>query len=91
MDKGEANEGQGLNLEAFNLLTLRQTIQSVGEPNWAAVCSDSTNVTLASRRLVHSLVETILNLNDAIHHFHNTIGDINNLPRLKSVGVFQII
>jgi len=63
-----------------------QTIQSIGESNWAAACSDSTNVTKAAHRETTNIVPTMLNLNDAVHHIHNTIGDINKLPEFKFVS-----
>lgn len=53
---------------------------------WAAVCSDSTNVTKATRREVSATTPTILNLNDAVHHLHNTIGEITKLNEFKTVG-----
>jgi hypothetical protein len=63
-----------------------QTIRSVGVENWAAACSDSTNVTKAARREVVNVITTMLNLRDAIHHLHNTIGDVNKLPDFKFVS-----
>ncbi|KAG2079898.1 ribonuclease H-like domain-containing protein [Suillus cothurnatus] len=62
---------------------LLKTIRSVGEGNWGATCSDSTNVTKAGRRELVSIVGTMLDFCDAVHHLHNTIGDINKLPKLK--------
>jgi len=32
------------------------------------------------------VVTTMLNLCDAVHHIHNTIGDINKLPDFKFVS-----
>lgn len=63
-----------------------QTIRSIGEGNWAATCSDSTNVTKASRRELVNVIPTILDLCDAVHHLHNTIGDINKLPDFRFVS-----
>lgn len=64
----------------------KQTIHSIGIENWAAACSDSTNVTKAARREVVNVIATMLNICDAIHHLHNTIGDINKLPDFKLVS-----
>ncbi|KAG2070290.1 hypothetical protein BDR04DRAFT_1118473 [Suillus decipiens] len=62
---------------------LLKTVHSVGEGNWGATCSDSTNVTKAGCHELISIVSTMLDLCDAVHHLHNTIGDINKLPKLK--------
>ncbi|KAG2086372.1 ribonuclease H-like domain-containing protein [Suillus cothurnatus] len=62
---------------------LLKTIRSVGEGNWGATCSDSTNVTKAGCRELVSIVGTMLDFCDAVHHLHNTIRDINKLPKLK--------
>jgi hypothetical protein len=71
------------------MLNYYQTICSIGEGNWAAACSDSTNVTKAARRETVHIVTTMLDLCDAVHHLHNTIGDINKLPELKFVRLFS--
>ncbi|KAG0700235.1 ribonuclease H-like domain-containing protein, partial [Suillus ampliporus] len=62
---------------------LLKTICSIGENNWGATCSDSTNVTKAGRRQVVETIPIMLDLCDAVHHLHNTIGDINKLPAFK--------
>lgn len=71
------------------MLNYYQTICSIGENNWAAACSDSTNVTKAAQRETVNIITTILDLCDAIHHLHNTIGDINKLLELKFVRSFS--
>ncbi|KAK7041309.1 ribonuclease H-like domain-containing protein [Favolaschia claudopus] len=58
---------------------LLKTIRSVGENKWAATCSDSTNVTKASRRGVNEAIPTIQDLGDCVHAIHNTIGDVNKV------------
>lgn len=47
----------------------------VGEDDWAAECSNGTNVIKAAHREILS----VLSRCDAVHHLHlhNTIGDIN--------------
>ncbi|KAJ7608836.1 ribonuclease H-like domain-containing protein [Mycena polygramma] len=62
---------------------LLKTIRDVGERNWAGTCSDSTNVTKAARRNVVTAVTTMENLNDCVHHIHNSIGDINKVAEFK--------
>lgn len=64
-------------------LTCSQTVHSVGELQWAATCSDSTNVTKAVCWEIIKEIVTMLNLNDCIHHLHNTIGDINKIIMFK--------
>ena len=64
-------------------LTCSQTVRSVGELQWAATCSDSTNVTKAVCWEIIKEIVTMLNLNDYIHHLHNTVGDINKIIMFK--------
>jgi hypothetical protein len=61
-------------------------MKSIGFDNWAATCSDSTNVTKAARREATNIVATMLDLCDAVHHLQNTIGDINKLQEFKFVS-----
>ena len=62
-------------------------IQSVGEKNWSATCSDSTNVMKAARQETTNTIKTMLDLCDAVHHLHNTIGDINKIEFFKPVTI----
>ncbi|KAA1478980.1 hypothetical protein DENSPDRAFT_788642, partial [Dentipellis sp. KUC8613] len=55
----------------------------VGRDRIAATCSDSTSVTKGARRELCKEVTTILDLCDACHHIHNTIGNITKLPDFK--------
>ncbi|KAF8124091.1 ribonuclease H-like domain-containing protein, partial [Boletus edulis] len=55
----------------------------VGVDTWAAICSDSTIVTKNSRHDIVSEIPTILDLNDACHHLHNTIKDVTKLPEFQ--------
>ncbi|KAG2345131.1 hypothetical protein BDR05DRAFT_947067 [Suillus weaverae] len=59
------------------------TVRSVGEGNWGATCSDSTDVMKAGCCELVTIVGTMLDLCDAMHHLHNTIRDINKLLKLK--------
>jgi endoglucanase Acf2 len=58
---------------------------------WAAVCSDITNVTKATWKNISTENPTILDLNDAIHHLQNTIGDITKLDEFKSVSAVHLL
>ncbi|KAF8154878.1 ribonuclease H-like domain-containing protein [Crassisporium funariophilum] len=62
---------------------LLKTISSVGEEQWAAAVSDSTNVTKAARQQTTESVKTILDLRDCVHHIQLTIKDITALEEFK--------
>ncbi|TFY64064.1 hypothetical protein EVG20_g6072 [Dentipellis fragilis] len=60
-----------------------KTVMEVGRDRIAATCSDSTSITKGARRELCKEVTTILDLCDACHHIHNTIGNISKLPEFK--------
>ncbi|EPS96167.1 hypothetical protein FOMPIDRAFT_1095199, partial [Fomitopsis schrenkii] len=49
----------------------------------AAICSDSTIVTLKSRREINKMYPTIFDLRDCCHHLHNLLADISKLEEFK--------
>ncbi|KAJ2983808.1 hypothetical protein NUW54_g10593 [Trametes sanguinea] len=60
-----------------------QSIKSVGISRTAAVCSDSTTVTLNTRSEISTAVPTIFDLRDCCHHLHNIIADITKLSAFR--------
>ncbi|KAJ7865480.1 hypothetical protein B0H14DRAFT_2163584, partial [Mycena olivaceomarginata] len=52
---------------------------------WAAIGSDSINVTLAARRGVVHDAPAVLDLCDVVHFIQHIIGDINELPEYESM------
>ncbi|KAM6488823.1 Ribonuclease H-like domain containing protein [Amanita muscaria] len=64
---------------------LISTLSTVGVSQWAATCSDNTNVTKAARREVSNEYKTILTVNDCVHHLHLAIKDITTLGCFKSL------
>ncbi|KAL7280348.1 hypothetical protein ACG7TL_005266 [Trametes sanguinea] len=60
-----------------------QSINTIGISRTAAVCSDSTIVTLNTRSEISMDIPTILDLRDCCHHLHNIISDITKLPAFK--------
>ena len=63
-----------------------QSIDSIGSKRVAAICSDSTIVTLKSRCEINKDYPTIFDLRDCCHHLHNLMADISKLPEFKSVS-----
>jgi hypothetical protein len=59
-------------------------MRDVGAELWAAIASDSTNVTLAARRAVVNESPAVLDLCDVVHFIQHIIGDINQLPEYES-------
>ncbi|KAJ7479579.1 ribonuclease H-like domain-containing protein [Mycena latifolia] len=57
----------------------------IGSELWAAMASDSTNVTLAARRGVVTEAPAVLDLCDVVHFIQHIIGDINELPEFKTM------
>ncbi|KAF7320739.1 DUF659 family protein [Mycena chlorophos] len=55
------------------------SIEDIGPDHVAALVSDSTSVTKLARRMLVTKYPHILDLRDAVHHLHNTIGDITKL------------
>ncbi|KAF8182478.1 ribonuclease H-like domain-containing protein [Mycena galopus ATCC 62051] len=62
-----------------------ERMKGIGTELFAAVASDSTNVTLAARRGVVNEAPAILDLCDVVHFIHHIIGDINELPEYQSM------
>ncbi|KAJ7780625.1 ribonuclease H-like domain-containing protein [Mycena maculata] len=62
-----------------------EKMEDVGTELWAAIGSDSTNVTLAARRGVVHKVPAVLDLCDVVHFIQHIIGDINELPEYKNM------
>ncbi|KAJ7662395.1 ribonuclease H-like domain-containing protein [Mycena rosella] len=62
-----------------------QTMQDIGTELWAAIGSDSTNVTLAARRGVVNEAPAVQDLCDVVHFIQHIIGDINELPEYESM------
>ncbi|CDO74690.1 hypothetical protein BN946_scf184960.g4 [Trametes cinnabarina] len=65
------------------LINIWQSINTIGISRTAAVCSDSTIVTLNTRSEISMDIPTILDLRDCCHHLHNIISDITKLPAFK--------
>ncbi|KAJ7217711.1 ribonuclease H-like domain-containing protein [Mycena pura] len=64
---------------------LIQTIETTGRERFAATCSDSTNVTLATRRDLATEIPAMLDICDVVHALQHIIGDINELPAFKNM------
>jgi hypothetical protein len=62
-------------------------MEGIGTELFAAIASDSTNVTLAARRGVVNEAPAVLDLCDVVHFTQHIIGDINELPEYQSVSV----
>ena len=62
-----------------------QTINAIGPDCFIAICLDNTNVTKAACHKITSEHSFTFNINDCVHHLHNTIGDINSLPKFSWV------
>ncbi|KAJ3931471.1 MAG: hypothetical protein NXY57DRAFT_961748 [Lentinula lateritia] len=58
---------------------LIESVELIGPNTVAATCSDSTSVTKLAKELLVCAYPHILDLRDAVHHLHNTIGDIKKL------------
>ncbi|KAH7877021.1 ribonuclease H-like domain-containing protein [Lentinula edodes] len=58
---------------------LIESVELIGPDTVAATCSDSTSVTKLAKELLVCAYPHILDLRDAVHHLHNTIGDITKL------------
>ncbi|CDO75802.1 hypothetical protein BN946_scf184934.g17 [Trametes cinnabarina] len=56
-----------------------QSIGEIGISRTAAVCSDSTVVTLTTRAEINLEIPTIFDLRDCCHQLHNIIADITKL------------
>ncbi|KAJ7711180.1 ribonuclease H-like domain-containing protein [Mycena metata] len=57
----------------------------IGTELWAAIASDSTNVTLAARRGVVKEAPAVQDLCDVVHFIQHIIGDINELPEYQNM------
>ncbi|KAJ7198848.1 hypothetical protein GGX14DRAFT_573290 [Mycena pura] len=64
-----------------------EQMKDVGTELWAAIGSDSTNVTLAARRAVVAEAPAVLDLCDVVHFVQHIIGDINELPEFEKASV----
>ncbi|KAJ7195433.1 ribonuclease H-like domain-containing protein [Mycena pura] len=62
-----------------------QAMRQVGESKWAAIVSDSTNVTLPERREITKEIPTVLDLCDVVHFLQHVIEDITNLTEFATV------
>jgi hypothetical protein len=62
-----------------------QTVESIGENRFSAMCSDSTGNTCLGRKKARDEFHRILDLGDCCHHMQNTIKDINKLSKFKEV------
>ncbi|KAJ8475312.1 hypothetical protein ONZ45_g15654 [Pleurotus djamor] len=63
---------------------LLAVIREIGEPQWAATCSDNTSTTKACRRKTVTEVPAIFDLPDCVHHLQLLIGDITKLDEFKT-------
>lgn len=75
------------NTDIFPTILFLQTMKDVGSELWAAMASDSTNVTLAARRGVVREAPAVLDLCDVVHFIQHIIGDINELPEFQTVSL----
>jgi hypothetical protein len=62
-----------------------QTVESIGEDQFSAMCSDSTGNMCLGRKKAQDEFHRILDLGDCCHHMQNTIKDINKLSEFKEV------
>ncbi|KAJ6479671.1 ribonuclease H-like domain-containing protein [Mycena sanguinolenta] len=60
-----------------------ETMNDIGSELWAAAGSDSTRVTLASRRGIVEKLPAVLDICDVVHFTQHLIGDVNELPEFK--------
>ncbi|KAF9549384.1 hypothetical protein CPC08DRAFT_648213 [Agrocybe pediades] len=80
----EAHEGSGESHDRVWIKDhLLKTVDVIGHDRWSALCSDNTAVTRAARRDMVENIPTLLDIWDCVHHLHNTIKDITNLPSFK--------
>ncbi|EUC60732.1 DUF659 family protein [Rhizoctonia solani AG-3 Rhs1AP] len=64
---------------------LKAQIVKIGTERFAAVISDNASNMRAGRALVADEFPNILNLQDAVHHLHNTCKDLCGLPAFAKV------